>query len=390
MGGVSWIKTFAAILVLVLGLAFGPFARAQVQQPQTQGETFEEIKAKAENGDAASEFKLGNAYHGGNGVAKDYGEAANWFRRAADQGNPDAQMSLAYCYYAGTGVTKHELEAVKWYRKAADQGNAQGQFTLGFFCHEGQGVAKDLVAAVEWYRKEADQGHAYAQNALGACYQYGEGVAQDRVEAVRWLSKAIELKPDFAYAYINRGNAKRGTGDLDGAITDYSEAISLDPKHSLAYYNRGILRHESHDFQNALVDFRKAAEIQPDNIYDRFRIWLVRVRLGEAEAATTELRGYLRGLSPGGQEEWATHVGRFLVGELGEPQFLAAAKNAKQKTETRRLCEAYYYAAEKRLFAGEKVAALDYFEKSVTTRMPDFTESSSAVAELKFLKAQKN
>src|SRR5271165_2914688 len=50
---------------------------------------------------------------------------------------------------------------------------------------------------------------------------------------------AIELKPDAA-AYYNRGNAKRAKGDSDGAITDYSKAIELKPDFAEAYSNRGV------------------------------------------------------------------------------------------------------------------------------------------------------
>jgi len=48
-------------------------------------------------------------------------------------------------------------------------------------------------------------------------------------------TKAIQLQPDDARAYSNRGLAKKAQGDLDGAIADYTKAIQLQPDYPDAY-----------------------------------------------------------------------------------------------------------------------------------------------------------
>ena len=50
------------------------------------------------------------------------------------------------------------------------------------------------------------------------------------------------LKSDDAVAYHNRGLAKYHKHDLDGAIADYAKAIELKPDYAHAYYDRGGLR----------------------------------------------------------------------------------------------------------------------------------------------------
>jgi lipoprotein NlpI len=102
-----------------------------------------------------------------------------------------------------------------------------------------------------------------------------------------------------------------------------------------------------------------------------------------------ELQTYLAGRTNGQPDDWPSEIGHFLAGQLAEPEFLAAAKNADSKKETGQLCEAYFYAGSKRLFAGEKAAAMDYSHKSIATERKDFIEYASAVAELKSLKGQK-
>jgi len=137
-----------------------------------------------------------------------------------------------------------------------------------------------------------------------------------------------------------------------------------------------------------VVDFRKAIELNPTNDYARFRVWLSRASLGEADAATTELQQYLSSRANGKKEDWVSKIGLFLAGQMAEPDFLAAAKNADPKTEAGQLCEAYFYAGSKRLLAGDKAATADYFQKSIATDRKDYYEYISAAAELKFLKEQ--
>ncbi|MGD0816264.1 MAG: hypothetical protein ABSA83_21945 [Verrucomicrobiota bacterium] len=137
-----------------------------------------------------------------------------------------------------------------------------------------------------------------------------------------------------------------------------------------------------------MVDFSKVVELDSSNDYARFRLWLIRARLGEVEAATMELQTYLAGRA-NGRLDWASKIGHFLAGQLPEPEFLAAAKNGDQKTTTGQLCEAYFYAASKHLFCGQRPIATDYFQKSIATDKSDYLEYASAVAELKYLNNQK-
>ena len=46
-----------------------------------------ELKRKAENVDAKSQFQLGEMYYYGEGVEHNYKKAIEWFEKAADQGH---------------------------------------------------------------------------------------------------------------------------------------------------------------------------------------------------------------------------------------------------------------------------------------------------------------
>src|ERR1019366_922197 len=71
--------------------------------------------------------------------------------------------------------------------------------------------------------------------------------AVDIGEKLRFYSEAIRLKPDYAAAFNNRGNARSDEGDLEGALQDYSEAIRLKPDYAAAFNNRGNARSDEGD-----------------------------------------------------------------------------------------------------------------------------------------------
>src|SRR6266566_3291778 len=134
------------------------------QQNEADRTLFEEIKAKAEKGDAGSQFELGTVFGFGKlGVAKDEVEAVKWSRKATEQNNPKAQYNLGVCYCFGQGVSKDYAEGVKWFRKAAEQNVAPAQFNLGVCYEIGEGVSKDYVQGYMWVLLAAAQGFEDAQ-----------------------------------------------------------------------------------------------------------------------------------------------------------------------------------------------------------------------------------
>ena len=46
-----------------------------------------------------------------------------------------------------------------------------------------------------------------------------------------------------AVAYLDRGNASYGKGNLEAAIADYDTAIVFDPRYALAFFKRVKLFH---------------------------------------------------------------------------------------------------------------------------------------------------
>ena len=225
------------LLFLIVSAVF----QLAAQQSEADRRVLADIRAKAEKGDAQSQYELGLAFHNGSlGVAKDETEAAKWYRKAAEQNFANAQYNLGVCYSKGQGVAADKAEAVKWYRKAAEQNLALAQYNLGVCYDKGQGVAGDKMEAVKWYRKAAEQNDALAQYNLGWCYTSGEGVEKDEVAAVKWYRKAADQ--DDAAAQFNLGlHYAKG----QGVAKDEAEAAkwyrkAAEQNHAEAQYNLGV------------------------------------------------------------------------------------------------------------------------------------------------------
>ena len=78
---------------------------------------------------------------------------------------------------------------------------------------------------------------------------------------LNYYSKALELDPEHAAAYNNRGNILRSLGKNEKAIEDLSLAIALDPLYAPAYINRGTMYRDVHEYSKAIRDYDKALEL---------------------------------------------------------------------------------------------------------------------------------
>ncbi len=219
---------------------------------------------------------------------------------------------------------------------------------------------------------------------------YNRGIAKkakgDIDGAITDYNRAIELDPKYTDAYGNRGNAKQAKGDFDGAITDYNRAIELDPKYTYAYSNRGTAKALMRNWVEALADYRHFCELsERGQDYQRLFIWLVSTRLGDTDAASKELSAYMDKRWHAAPGDWISNVAGHLLGTVTEASLFAAAVSADAKKERDQMCEAWFYAGMKKLFAGDKAAAAGCFRKCLATERRTFAEYQLAEAELKTL-----
>ena len=109
-------------LVVVLALSCLSFVGEGQEKAGDAKRDLNEVRAKAEKGDAQAQFDLGWMYDEGKSVEQDSTEAAKWYREAASRGQKRAQFKLGFMYSTGRGVERNDVEAVKWLNLAAGQG----------------------------------------------------------------------------------------------------------------------------------------------------------------------------------------------------------------------------------------------------------------------------
>lgn len=87
-------------------------------------------------------------------------------------------------------------------------------------------------------------------------------------EAIRLYTQALaanDLPPeDRAYALTSLANIHDDRGELDLALAAYAQAIAEKPDYYWAFYNRGVLYSKQGAYAKALADFDKAIALKPD------------------------------------------------------------------------------------------------------------------------------
>ena len=64
-----------------------------------------------------------------------------------------------------------------------------------------------------------------------------------------------------ATEHFDRGNERNKMGDVRGAVAEYTKAIELDPAFAPAFVERGELMAKGQTYAEAIADFSKAIEL---------------------------------------------------------------------------------------------------------------------------------
>ena len=140
---------------------------------------------------------------------------------------------------------------------------AQGQELTSALEYSQRGIARfeknDLDGAIADFTKVIEMNG----NDKAFCY-YFRGMAHYRKgnsnQAIDDLSNAIAIKPDPRFLN-DRGNLLAKQGELDRALADINKAIEIAPQSAKAYGDRGLVRLLRGEATNAELDFKKCFEL---------------------------------------------------------------------------------------------------------------------------------
>ncbi len=134
----------------------------------------------------------------------------------------------------------------------------------GFFMNLG-GIlrkTKDYEGAIAAYQKaiELNPNYTFAYNSLGS-------VLNDmgrHKKAIAAYQKAIELNPNYTFAYNNLGIVLTEIGRNEEAIAEYKKVIKLNPKDADAYNNLGIVLNEIGGNKKSISKFLAELKSNPE------------------------------------------------------------------------------------------------------------------------------
>jgi tetratricopeptide (TPR) repeat protein len=138
-----------------------------------------------------------------------------------------------------------------------------GTFAALILVATGAGVYQYMASAEERAGKAFDQGMALMN----------PGHYQD---AIPQFTRAVEIWPQHAQAYFERGNAYQILNQPDAALRDFEMAVQIDANFAPAYTAMGMIYVERTDLPKAQSEFSQSIRIQPtiDGYYQRGQIHL--------------------------------------------------------------------------------------------------------------------
>ncbi|XP_052079303.1 cell division cycle protein 27 homolog [Mytilus californianus] len=121
--------------------------------------------------------------------------------------------------------------------------------------------------------------------ATGNCFS----LQKEHDTAIKFFQRAIQVDPNFAYAFTLLGHEYVFTEELDKAMSCFRNAIRVDPRHFNAWYGVGMIYYKQEKFDFAEVHFRKALHINPHSAALLCHIGVVQHAQQKSESALSTL-----------------------------------------------------------------------------------------------------
>lgn len=83
--------------------------------------------------------------------------------------------------------------------------------------------------------------------------------------SIKFLKRAIQVDPDFCYAYTLLGHELVSADELDTALACFRNATRIDTRHYNAWYGIGMIYYKQEKYKHAYQNYERALKITPYN-----------------------------------------------------------------------------------------------------------------------------
>lgn len=183
-------------------------------------------------------------------------------------------------------------------------------------------------------------------------------------EAIEDFDRALAIYPAFVYALNDRGVARFMRGEHEKALADFNRVLELDPLNGPAWGNRALARAGLKDLKGAIEDETKALELSPFPAPMFFNRGVHRLALGDLDGARADAEEGLR-------REPGTSRGHALRGSVAILRKLwaeALADYDRALALDPRNAEARSGRGVARLNAGDRSGAREDFDEALRLR----------------------
>jgi TPR repeat protein len=224
-----------AALPIVAAQPNGAAALKKAVAPPAAPTALSTLQYAAEGGHPGAQWKLGQMYASGNGVAHDDLRAFDYFSRIANahaEDNPSAPqaaivanafVALGRYYLDGipnTRVKSDPERAREMFSYAASYfGNADAQYNLARLYLDGIGIPRDAKYGVRWLGLAAQKGQHQAQALLGQMLFNGVNLQRQAARGLMWLTLARDSAgPDEIWIQESYNSALAKASEDDRAM----------------------------------------------------------------------------------------------------------------------------------------------------------------------------
>ena len=173
------------------------------------------------------------------------------------------------------------------------------------------------------------------------------------------------------------GIAYDGKGFYDLAVADYDQAIELRPSYAPAYYNRGNAQFYLGNYRLAARDYEILLRANQSDIYRVIWLYLARERSGERGMVDL-----VKAVDTIDATRWPGPIVKLFLGQTDPRRVLETLELFSGDARREKACEVFFYLGQYYLIEGNPEAAVTYFRRALGTGVTSFIEYNGAKAEL--------